>query len=1090
MALVSPGVEVTVTNESAYVTSDPGTVPLILVASAQDKTQGSGSGTAAGTTAANANKVQLMTSQRELATTYGTPTFYKSTSGTMLHGYELNEYGLQAAYSYLGLANRAYVLRANVDLSELAGSATTPSGTPVTGTHWLDLTNTKWGIHEWNASTQLFTNKVPKLVTKASEHSSNVPVASFGSIGDYAVVTTTTSNAVYYKNRSNTWKLVGDGTATSAAHAGATKDATWASSHPTAAGTVTSPPAMASGDAITVNGQAVSLNATANVASVVSAINAVMNGSTAGKKGVQCAVVSNKIEFYAIGSAASNGTTVDGKLALANTAGTPLATLGLTAGTHAGPTTQSSSYTIVPSWETSATTSRPTGSTWMKLDKAGTNAVDMVIKSYSATTKVWSTQTVSAYDTIVAATTGLGSTDPRTIAVGTIFVDHDVNEVEALTLKPYRRARNTATQVIGSTTSPGFTSSETFTIGGTTVTLGGTGATDFVAAVAAAGITDVSAAVEASGAVSISHAKGGNLVMRDTSGTPLADAGITNALTNVFSLPNADLIGTNWEELTYEAKTTEPITDPANGTYWYDTTLAADIMVHDGTTWKGYRSVNPDFRGFDLTATDPAGPQFAASAPLTQSDKTALVNGDLWIDTSDLENFPKLYRYQTAKWVLVDTSDQTSSNGVLFADARWQTEADAIAGGASATGAGTASTIVSLLTNHFLDPDAPNPASSPRGMLLWNTRRSGYNVKKYAKDSINTTDWPSGNPRFGSPADSIADYYPDRWQNAAGNQTNGAMWAGRKAQRQVVVAAMKSAIDANTDIREEQRQFNLLAAPGYPELIANMATLNTDRKETAHIIADSPLRLSANAADLQVWSKNSNAATDNGEDGLVTNNAYMSVYYPSGYSSDLAGNSVVVPASHMILRTMAYNDSVGYQWFAAAGTNRGKISNATAIGYIDSSTAEFQSIAVREGLRDVLYADRINPITFINGSGLMNFGNKSRASTSSAIDRVNVSRLVSYMRRQLDLMSKPFIFEPNDELTRNEIKGVIESFCNELMAKRALNDYLVVCDETNNTAARIDRNELYVDVAIEPVKALEFIYIPVRLKNTGEIAKL
>ena len=120
----------------------------------------------------------------------------------------------------------------------------------------------------------------------------------------------------------------------------------------------------------------------------------------------------------------------------------------------------------------------------------------------------------------------------------------------------------------------------------------------------------------------------------------------------------------------------------------------------------------------------------------------------------------------------------------------------------------------------------------------------------------------------------------------------------------------------------------------------------------------------------------------------------------------------------------------------------------------------------------------------------MNFGNKSRASTSSAIDRVNVSRLVSYMRRQLDLMSKPFIFEPNDELTRNEVKGVIDSFCNELMAKRALNDYLVVCDETNNTAARIDRNELYVDVAIEPVKALEFIYIPVRLKNTGEIAAL
>ena len=1084
MALVSPGVEVTVTNESAYVTSDPGTVPLVLVASAQDKTQGSGSGTAAGTTAANADKVYLMTSQRELATTYGTPTFYKSTSGTMLHGYELNEYGLQAAYSYLGLANRAYVLRANVDLSELAGSATPPSGTPVTGTHWLDLTNTKWGIHEWNATTQAFTNKVPKLVTLATQHSSHVPVASFGSIGDYAVVTTTTSNAVYYKNRSNTWKLVGDGTASTAAHAGATKDATWASSWATAAGTVANPPAMASGDAITVNGQAVNLSAVANVASVVSGINGVMNGTTAGKKGVQCAVVNNKIEFYVIGSAASNGTTVDGKLTLANTAGTPLATLGLTAGTFGSPSTQTTSYTSVPTWQTGAANPRVSGSTWMKLDKEN-NGVEVIMKSYSATTKAWSAVYVNAYDTIVAATAGLGSTDPRTIAVGTLFIDHDVNEVEALTLKPYRRASAGETTVTGATTSPSFTNSETFTIGGTTVTMGGTGATDFVAAVSAASITDVTAAVETSGAVSITHAKGGDLVMKDTSGTPLADAGITNALTNVYSLPNADLIGTNWVELTYEAKATEPVTDPSDGTYWYDTTLAADIMMHDGTTWKGYRSVNPDFRGFDLTATDPAGPQFAAVAPTTQSDKSALVNGDLWIDTSDLENFPKLYRYQTAKWVLVDNSDQTSSNGVLFADARWQTEADATVSG---TGAGTASTIASLLTNHFLDPDAPNPASSPRGMLLWNTRRSGYSVKKYAKTAVSTTLYPSGNPRFSS--DPVGNYYPDRWQNAAGNQTNGAVYAGRKAQRQVVVAAMKSAINANTDIREEQRQFNLIAAPGYPELIANMATLNTDRKETAHIIADTPLRLSADAANLQTWSKNSNAATDNGEDGLVTNNDYMSVYYPSGYSSDLAGNSVVVPASHMILRTMAYNDSVGYQWFAAAGTNRGKVSNATAIGYIDSSTAEFQSIAVREGLRDVLYADRINPITFINGSGLMNFGNKSRASTSSAIDRVNVSRLVSYMRRQLDLMSKPFIFEPNDELTRNEVKGVIDSFCNELMAKRALNDYLVVCDETNNTAARIDRNELYVDVAIEPVKALEFIYIPVRLKNTGEIAKL
>jgi len=78
----------------------------------------------------------------------------------------------------------------------------------------------------------------------------------------------------------------------------------------------------------------------------------------------------------------------------------------------------------------------------------------------------------------------------------------------------------------------------------------------------------------------------------------------------------------------------------------------------------------------------------------------------------------------------------------------------------------------------------------------------------------------------------------------------------------------------------------------------------------------------------------------------------------------------------------------------------------------------------------------------------------------------------------------------NDKITRDEIKGAVESLMLELLGQRALYDYIVVCDESSNTPSRIDRNELYVDVAIEPVKAVEFIYIPLRLKNTGEIAGL
>jgi phage tail sheath protein FI len=191
----------------------------------------------------------------------------------------------------------------------------------------------------------------------------------------------------------------------------------------------------------------------------------------------------------------------------------------------------------------------------------------------------------------------------------------------------------------------------------------------------------------------------------------------------------------------------------------------------------------------------------------------------------------------------------------------------------------------------------------------------------------------------------------------------------------------------------------------------------------------------------------------------------------------------------MIMRMMALSDNVSYPWFAPAGTRRGGITNATAVGYLDKA-GEFQSVALNEGQRDTLYTNKINPITFFVGAGLVNFGQKTRARNASALDRINVAHLVIYLRSQLNKLAKPYIFEPNDKTTRDEIKQQVESLLVELVGLRALFDFLVVCDESNNTPNRIDRNELYVDIAIEPVKAVEFIYIPVRLKNTGEIAGL
>jgi hypothetical protein len=240
--------------------------------------------------------------------------------------------------------------------------------------------------------------------------------------------------------------------------------------------------------------------------------------------------------------------------------------------------------------------------------------------------------------------------------------------------------------------------------------------------------------------------------------------------------------------------------------------------------------------------------------------------------------------------------------------------------------------------------------------------------------------------------------------------------------------------------------------------------------------------------DILPWASNNDGLGLTTSDGLITRDVYSGVFYPSCQTTDNTGSVVVQPPSHMMIRTIIRNDEVAFPWFAPAGTRRGVIDNATQIGYIQSTTGEFISLGVNQGLRDTLYENSINPITFVPGVGITNFGNKTTTTVTSALDRINVARLVAFVRGRLEVIGKTFLFEPNDQITRNEIKNVIDSLMIDLIAKRGIYDYLVVCDLSNNTPARIDRNELYVDIAIEPVKAVEFIYIPLRIKNTGEIA--
>lgn len=1075
MALTSPGLQITVTDESQYVPGAVGTVPLVLLATAQDKTINGA--VASGTTAANAGKLQQFNSQRELVSALGYPYFEQSAAGTPIHGGERNEYGLMAAYSAMGLGNRIYAIRADIDLNQLEQTAVRPRGKPANGTYWLDLENTTWGINAWNTFTGAFTAITPIIINSAADviGTPPAPKTSIGNIGSYAVVTYSVYNYLYYKNVNNEWVLVGSDD--------------WQNTVPAVAGTEVDPVLDDTNYVININTTAVTVNGT-DLDSIISAINAASITGVSAETNAD--VHGGKLILYITNDSESNGTTADGRIYIVNDnpAEDVLGAVGVAEGYHQSPALFFGSYVEVPSWRSTDPLPRPTNSIYIKTSSLGAGA-SLTFKVYNSSTEKWTAVSAPIYSGETFALYGLDPTGGGLgIKAGTIYVYSDyfrdlTSNVSTATLRPFIRTKTGITKVIGSTPSNTFNGAHTFTIIssqiGSTETIttsismaGGTTKEAFVAAILAANIPNVSAAIESNGNISISHTAGGIVAIANNGGgTAVTNAGFTGSTSGVFIAPNGFLVLSNFAPLDYIPDNAAPYTPPADGTLWYSGELEADIMICETDGWKGYQTVTSDARGYDLSLTDPNGVIFSASKPSTQSTGDPLVSGDIWLDTSDLENYPKLYRYDGTTFVSIDNTDFIDQNGIVFADARWDTDGtmDPINDDLPA--------ITDLLTSNYLDLDAPDYRLYARGTLLFNTRRSTFNVKKYVSNLFTETNYPD------DPLPAI----PASWVTTSGLKRDASPYMGHKAQRAMVVKALQGALAANTEVREERFTFSLVAAPGYPELIDDMVALNNDRKNTAFVIGDTPLNLPANGIDIVNWSNGQSGVYG---DGLTTADPYLGVYYPACITSDVQGNEICMPASHMALRVFIRSDNVSYPWFAPAGTRRGLVDNATSIGFLrtSGSTTVFVQNTVNQGLRDTMYENAVNPITNLPGVGLTVFGQKTRNGTASALDRVNVARLVNYIRSILANSGNAFLFEPNDKQTRDQFTAIISSAFNDIKAKRGIYDYVVVCDTSNNTPDRIARNELYVDIAIEPAKSVEFIYIPIRLKNPGDIAKL
>jgi phage tail sheath protein FI len=314
--------------------------------------------------------------------------------------------------------------------------------------------------------------------------------------------------------------------------------------------------------------------------------------------------------------------------------------------------------------------------------------------------------------------------------------------------------------------------------------------------------------------------------------------------------------------------------------------------------------------------------------------------------------------------------------------------------------------------------------------------------------------------------------------------SNGtSLGASDAEKRQSIVTALQAVINSNTEVRSELYEYNLIVCPGFAEVVDDMLTLCEDIGEEAFVIGDVPYQLDPEAA--ANWAV---APASTSSSRRVSRN--VAYYYPHAIASNVDGADVFVPASAIALRTYAYSDQQSEVWFAPAGARRGTVTGISRIGYVSGVLGQpttFVDVALNKGQRDALYQyfSNINPIANLPGRGILVFGQKTSYNLASALDRVNVARLTAYIRRQARKLGFGFLFEPNDTITRANFKSAIDGMLSTIMTSRGLVDYLTVCDGSNNTPDRIGANEMYLDIAIKPMIAAEFIIIPITVKSQG-----
>jgi uncharacterized protein len=299
---------------------------------------------------------------------------------------------------------------------------------------------------------------------------------------------------------------------------------------------------------------------------------------------------------------------------------------------------------------------------------------------------------------------------------------------------------------------------------------------------------------------------------------------------------------------------------------------------------------------------------------------------------------------------------------------------------------------------------------------------------------------------------------------AAGNKYYNEILAGVANVQGLIAGDYTNMV--NLLANQDDYRFNVLLTPGlidsgaFATTITSIISNTQNRGDSIYVVDQNPYNSTVN-----------NAVTA----AATRNTSYATTYWPWVQTVDPdSGQRVWVPASTMIGGVYAYNDSVSEPWFAPAGINRGGL-----------STVIRAEQKLPQSSRDTLYSGKVNPIATFPGTGTVVYGQKTLQTQASALDRVNVRRLLIALKSYISQVANNLVFEQNTIATRNQFLSQVNPYLESVQQRQGLYAFRVIMDDSNNTPDVIDRNQLVGQIYIQPTKTAEFIYLDFNILPTG-----